>query len=126
MKNLINCTSSDFDFFSEQKTQNMIRDGVLTYFPADLKSDTQATILIEGSPQFLDLSKAQLYVKVKVYKYDKSTNLTAPLSNTDTISLTNNTLHSLWSQIDLYLNDAKVENRNVLWSTVVYTRFVKS
>jgi hypothetical protein len=111
MKNLINCTSSDFDFFSEQKTQNMIRDGVLTYFPADLKSDTQATILIEGSPQFLDLSKAQLYVKVKVYKYDKSTNLTAPLSNTDTISLTNNTLHSLWSQIDLYLNDAKVENK---------------
>jgi len=111
MKNLINCTSSDFDFFTEQKTQNMIRDGVLTYFPADLKSDTQATILIEGSPQFLDLSKAQLYVKIKVFKYDKSTNLTAPLTNTDTISLCNNTLHSLWSQIDLYLNDTKVENK---------------
>ena len=28
MKNLINCTSSDFDFFSEQKTQNMLRDGM--------------------------------------------------------------------------------------------------
>jgi hypothetical protein len=98
MKNLINCTSSDFDFFSEQKTQNMIRDVVLTYFH-----------LWGSSPQFLDLSKAQLYVKVKVYKNDKSTNLTAPLLNTDTISLTNKTLHSLWSQIDLYLNDAKVE-----------------
>jgi hypothetical protein len=29
----------------------------------------------------------------------------------DTVSICNNTLHSLWSQIDLYLNDAKVENK---------------
>ena len=66
MKNLINCASSDFDFFSEQLSQDMLRDGVLTYYPADLKSDKQATILIEGSPHFLDLAKAQLYVKIKV------------------------------------------------------------
>lgn len=111
MKNLINCASSDFDFFSEQLSQDMLRDGVLTYYPADLKSDKQATILIEGSPHFLDLAKAQLYVKIKVYKYDKVNDTTAALSNTDTISLSNNTLHSLWSQIDLYLNDAKVENK---------------
>jgi hypothetical protein len=111
MKNLINCTSSDFDFFSEQKTQNMLRDGVLTYFPADLKADRQATIQIEASPQFLDLSKAQLYVKLKVYKYDKSIETTPELVDADTVSICNNTLHSLWSQIDLYLNDAKVENK---------------
>jgi hypothetical protein len=111
MKNLINCTSSDFDFFSEQKTQNMLRDGVLRYFPADLKADRQATIQIEASPQFLDLSKAQLYVKLKVYKYDKSIETTPELVDTDTVSICNNTLHSLWSQIDLYLNDAKVENK---------------
>jgi len=111
MKNLINCTSSDFDFFSEQKTQNMLRDGVMTYFPADLKADRQATIQIEASPQFLDLSKAQLYVKLKVYKYDKSIETTPEMVDTDTVSICNNTLHSLWSQIDLFLNDAKVENK---------------
>jgi hypothetical protein len=111
MKNLVNCTTSDLDYFSQKKSQNIIRDGVLTYYPADLKSDRQATITIESSPHFLDLSKAQLYAKIKVYKFNKETDAMAELTNTDTISLTNNTLHSLWSQADLFLNDKKIENK---------------
>ena len=67
MKNLINCTSSDFDYFSEQNTQNILRDGQMAYFAADLKSEGQATITIAASPQFLDLSKAQLYVRLNLY-----------------------------------------------------------
>jgi hypothetical protein len=71
MKNLINCTSSDFDYFSEQNTQNILRDGQMAYYAADLKSEGQATITIAASPQFLDLSKAQLYVKIKcIYRYN--------------------------------------------------------
>jgi hypothetical protein len=31
MKNLISCTTSDMNFFEEQKYQNMLRDGVNTY-----------------------------------------------------------------------------------------------
>jgi hypothetical protein len=47
MKNLISCTTSDMNFFEEQKYQNMLRDGVNTYFPADLKSEKQVNITIE-------------------------------------------------------------------------------
>jgi len=112
MKNLINCTSSDFDYFSEQNTQNILRDGQMAYFAADLKSEGQATITIAASPQFLDLSKAQLYVKIKVYKGDKTSEKTPTLDlKSDTVSLCNNTLHSLWSQINLELNDNLVENK---------------
>ena len=64
-KNLISCTSSDFDFFSEQNTQNMIRDGVMSYVAGDLKTEGQVTITVDDSPHYLDLSKAQLYVKIK-------------------------------------------------------------
>jgi hypothetical protein len=61
MKNLISCTTSDMNFFEEQKYQNMLRDGVNTYFPADLKSEKQVNITIESSPHFLDLTTIILW-----------------------------------------------------------------
>ena len=113
-KNLISCTSSDFDYFSEQNTQNMIRDGVMSYVAGDLKTEGQVTITVDDSPHYLDLSKAQLYVKIKVYKYNKdddSSEVKPALKDSDTVSLCNNTLNSLFSQIDLYINDTKVESK---------------
>jgi hypothetical protein len=102
MKNLISCTTSDMNFFEEQKYQNMLRDGVNTYFPADLKSEKQVNITIESSPHFLDLTKCQLYTKIQVYKFDKSEEIPSifpALNDKDTISLA------------LMLNDDKIENK---------------
>jgi hypothetical protein len=61
---------------------------------------------IDATPDYLDLSKTVLYVQLSVEKAG------AALINTDVVAPTNNFLHSLFSQVDVTLNNDKIETSN--------------
>ncbi|GFX11287.1 uncharacterized protein F54H12.2 [Trichonephila clavipes] len=61
---------------------------------------------ISGSAEdYIDLSQTQLYVKAKIVKVDNT-----PITKDDTVGPVNLFLHSLFSQVDISLNNRVVSN----------------
>ena len=122
MNQIIDCTTSDLDFFSPPLYQNMIEKSIIAYHPADLKSDRIVQIQIAKSPQYIDLCKSELYVQLKIFKTNETNpGLEEKLTNSDTISVVNNIMSSLFKQVDLCLNNKPVESK-VMYGQLAYMR----
>ncbi|GFT65812.1 uncharacterized protein F54H12.2 [Trichonephila clavipes] len=67
---------------------------------------------------YIDLSQTQLYVKAKIVKVDNT-----PITKDDTIGPVNLFLHSLFSQVDVSLNDRVVSNSS---NTYPYLSYIET
>ena len=103
------CDKSEIDLFKVPPTQQSLERGRwIDYAP--LSSVTNAnsaiTFLIAGTDEYIDLSKTILTVTGKITKKDGATKLDG--NDQSNVAPVNNFLHSLFRQVDVYLNGKQV------------------
>ena len=102
------CDKSEIDLFSVPPTQQSLERGRwIDYAPlSSVESpDSAITYLIAGTDEYIDLSKTILTVRGEITKGD-GTKLTG--GNQTSVAPVNNFLHSLFKQVDVYLNGKQV------------------
>ncbi|GFW89632.1 uncharacterized protein TNCV_1025161 [Trichonephila clavipes] len=112
--------SGDFIPF-ERGTQTVIQDGQWKQFHplSNVFDNAPVEFHISGSAEdYIDLSQTQLYVKAKIVKVDNT-----PITKDDTIGPVNLFLHSLFSQVDVSLNDRVVSNSS---NTYPYRSYIET
>ena len=102
------CEKSEVDLFSVPPTQLSLEKGRwIDYRPLSSveNPDSAINFLIAGTDEYLDLSKTILVVEGKITKEDGK-----PISGSEQSSVApvNNFLHSLFKQVDVYLNGKQV------------------
>ena len=102
------CDKSEIDLFRVPPTQQSLERGRwIDYAPLSSveNPDSAITYLIAGTDEYIDLSKTILTVRGEITKGD-GTKLTGG-GQTD-VAPVNNFLHSLFRQVDVYLNGKQV------------------
>ena len=103
-------TTSQLDLFSVPPSQTSLEDGSFTeYHPVSVLTSTgpiEFTISAENS-NYIDLVNSFLYVRASM-----TTSNGADLAKTAEIAPECNFLHTLWSQVDVYLNGSLVTQSN--------------
>ena len=101
------CDKSEIDLFSVPPTQQSLERGRwIDYAPLSSVENTDSPInfLVTGTDEYIDLSKTILTVTGKIVK-DNEAVLDA---NQADVAPVNNFLHSLFKQVDVYLNGKQV------------------
>jgi len=115
------CTKSELDLFAVPPTQTSIESGnYVEYNPiATISQGTPIEFSITGAGQdYLDLASTQLYVKAQIIKANND-----PIDNNDNVGPTNLFLHSLFSEVDITLNDTLVTSSN---NTYAYRSYLET
>ena len=102
------CGKTETDLFSIPPTQASLEKGRwIDYHPLSSveNDDGPITFLAAGTEDYVDLSKTILFVEGKVVKAD-GTDLSG--NGQSSIAPVNNFLHSLFRQVDVYLNGKQV------------------
>ena len=103
------CEKSEVDLFSVPPTQQSLERGRwIDYAPLSSvqNPDSAITFLIAGTDEYIDLSKTILTVTGNIMKKDGTTKLTG--GGQTNVAPVNNFLHSLFKQVDVYLNGKQV------------------
>ena len=100
------CSKSEVDLFTIPPTQTTIENGKwVEYFP--LTNITDATPiqfhLQWSTDEYTDLSQSLLHLQVKVVNGDGT-----PLGDDAQVAPTNHFMHSLFSDVDMMLNDRQI------------------
>ena len=98
------CEKSEVDLFTIPPTQLSLERGRwIDYQPLSTvqNDDSAITFMISGTDEYIDLSKTILYVEGKVQDGNDSDLAGGSQTN---IAPVNNFLHSLFKQVDVYLN----------------------
>ncbi|XP_071039990.1 uncharacterized protein F54H12.2-like [Parasteatoda tepidariorum] len=115
------CVKSELELFQMPGTQTVIQSGQWVEFHplSNVFDGGPVEFHISGSgDEFIDLSQTQLHVQAKILKND-NTNLTAD----DKIGPVNLFLHSLFSQVDVSLNDRIISNSS---NTYPYRSYIET
>ena len=102
------CDKSEIDLFSVPPTQQSLERGRwIDYAPLSSVENTDSPInfLVTGTDEYIDLSKTILTVTGKIVKDNESV---LDGSNQTDVAPVNNFLHSLFKQVDVYLNGKQV------------------
>ena len=103
-------TTHQLDLFSVPPSQTSLEDGSFTeYHPVSVLTSTgpiEFTVSEENS-NYIDLANSFLYVRASV-----TTSNGADLEKTAEVAPECNFLHTLWSQVDVYLNGSLVTQSN--------------
>ena len=102
------CDKSEIDLFSVPPTQQSLERGRwIDYAPLSSveNPDSAITYLIAGTDEYIDLSKTILTVRGEITKRDGTT---LSGGNQTSVAPVNNFLHSLFKQVDVYLNGKQV------------------
>ena len=102
------CDKSEIDLFSVPPTQQSLERGRwIGYAPLSSVENTDSPInfLVTGTDEYIDLSKTILTVTGKIVK-DGDSVLNG--ANQTSVAPVNNFLHSLFKQVDVYLNGKQV------------------
>ena len=102
------CGKTETDLFSIPPTQTSLEKGRwIDYHPLSSveNDDGPITFLAAGTEDYVDLPKTILFVEGKVVKAD-GTDLSG--GNQSSVAPVNNFLHSLFRQVDVYLNGKQV------------------
>ena len=102
------CDKSEIDLFSVPPTQQSLERGRwIDYAPLSSVENTDSPInfLVTGTDEYIDLSKTILTVTGKIVKDNES--VLAGADQAD-VAPVNNFLHSLFKQVDVYLNGKQV------------------
>ena len=103
------CDKSEVDLFRVPPTQQSLERGRwIDYAPlSSVENPNSAiTFLIAGTDEYIDLSKTILTVTGKITKKDGTSNLDS--NDQSNVAPVNNFLHSLFRQVDVYLNGKQV------------------
>ena len=103
------CDKSEVDLFSVPPTQQSLERGRwIDYAPISSvqNPDSAITFLIAGTDEYIDLSKTILTVTGKITKKDGTSKLDG--NDQSNVAPVNNFLHSLFRQVDVYLNGKQV------------------
>ena len=103
------CDKSEVDLFRVPPTQQSLERGRwIDYAPlSSVKNPNSAiTFLIAGTDEYIDLSKTILTVTGKITKKDGESKLDG--NDESNVAPVNNFLHSLFRQVDVYLNGKQV------------------
>ena len=96
------CAKSELDLFCLPPTQtSILKYRSIEYSPISILGNGPVEFAVSGSGEdYTDLANTYLHVICKVLHSDGS-----KLKEERNIDPVNNLLHSMWSQVDLYLND---------------------
>ena len=103
------CDKSEVDLFRVPPTQQSLERGLwIDYAPLSSveNSNSAITFLIAGIDEYIDLSKTILTVTGKITKKDGNSKLDS--NDQSNVAPVNNFLHSLFKQVDVYLNGKQV------------------
>ena len=112
------CLIPELDLFSDPPTQTSVREGQEEdYHPfAGLEKSGAIKFVIDGTgDKYLDLYHTYLYVKAKVVQADGS-----PLPDDAEVAPVNLTLHSLFSQVDVSINDRLITSSKATYPYRAY------
>lgn len=120
------CAKSELDLFTVPPTQKAMELGEWihiqphsNYHEGTIQFDYMGT-----ANQYLNLSETELHITATIRKINPLDNtLSAPIQNTDLIGPVNNFNQSLFSQVEVFLNNAPVENSN---STYAYRAYMEN
>ena len=111
MNNIEECAKSELDLFSVPPTQTSVIESSwdCIYPHPNFKNATQIRFDIAGSnSHYLNLAETELHMKCVISDGTKG------IGATDKISVVNNFMHSLFEQVQVYINNTPVENTNKL------------
>ena len=112
------CAKSELDLFSIPPTQTSIEHAsIVEYHPVSSLSDgapIEFDISSSGE-DYIDFTNSQLYVRAKITKADGS-----PIGAAEKVGTINNTLHSLFSQVDVTLNGTQITDSTNTYSYRAY------
>src|SRR6218665_4048887 len=115
------CTKSELDLFAAPLTQTSIESGNYVEYNliATISQETPIEFSITGAGQdYLDLASTQLYVKAQIIKANND-----PIDNNNNVGPTNLFLHSLFSEVNITLNDTLVTSSN---NTYAYRSYLET
>ena len=115
------CTKSELDLFAVPPTQTSIESGAfLEYNPiSTISQGTPIEFSITGTGQdYLDLSSTQLYVRAKIVRANNDA-----IDDNDHVGPINLFLHSLFSEVDITLNDNLITDSN---NTYAYRSYLET
>ena len=104
------CAKSELELFTLPPTQTVIEKGQWVEFHplANVTDGGPVEFNISGSGEdYLDLSQTQLYVKAKILKNDGTS-----IDEKSKVGPVNLLLHSMFSQVDISLNERLVSSSN--------------
>ena len=114
------CDKSEVDLFRVPPTQQSLERGRwIDYAPISSvqNPDNAITFLVAGTDEYIDLSKTILTVTGNIMKKDGKTKLDG--GGQSNVAPVNNFLHSLFRQVDVYLNGKQVTQLWVHTHTVL-------
>jgi hypothetical protein len=112
---------SELDLFSLPLVQCQLESGsFVEYNPiSSLTDSTPIEFHVSGSGQdYIDLSNTQIYIKAQIVQPDGT-----DIDNAHHVGPVNNLLHSLFSEVDLKLNDTLVSSTN---NTYAYRAYLEN
>ncbi|XP_035226927.1 uncharacterized protein LOC118199235 [Stegodyphus dumicola] len=115
------CVKSELDLFTIPPTQTAIEKGqFVEYHPlANIRDGGPIEFNISGSGEdYIDLAASYIHVKVKVVKADGSN-----LTDKEPVAPVNLFLHSLFSQVDVSLNERNISSAT---NTYPYRAFIET
>ena len=108
------CLKSELDLFSVPRTQTSIEGGgYVEYNPiSSLNHSAPIEFVINGSGQeYIDLANTQIYVKAQIVMPNGD-----DIANDAVVGPVNNLLHSLFSEVDVKVNDTLLSSTNNTYS----------
>lgn len=115
------CIKSELDLFALPSTQTSIENGLwIHYKPISyLADDGPIEFQVPGTgDDYMDLSHTLLHIKAKIQNQDGT-----KLTESTVVAPVNNWLHSLFSQLDIYLNQKLVSPPN---NTYAYRAYMET
>lgn len=121
LKDSPECAKSELNLFVPPPTQTVIERGQWVQFHpiANVSDGGPIEFIVSGNGEdYLDLSHTQLYVRAKILKKDGK-----PITDECNVGPVNLFLHSLFSQVDISLNDRVVSSSN---NTYAYRAYIET
>lgn len=115
------CAKSELDLFALPSTQTSIESGQWIHYKpiSSLSDDGPLEFQVPGTgDDYIDLSHTMLHIKAKIASSDSNS-----IKATTHIAPVNNWLHSLFNQLDVYLNQKLVSPPN---NTYAYRAYIET
>lgn len=115
------CIKSELDLFALPSTQTSIENGLWIHYKpiSSLADDGPIEFQVPGTgDDYMDLSHTLLHIKAKIQNQDGT-----KLTESTVVAPVNNWLHSLFSQLDIYLNQKLVSPPN---NTYAYRAYMET
>jgi hypothetical protein len=114
------CSKSELDLFTIPPTQTSIEEGFYDNIEAPSSFEKSDTIRLEisgDSRHYLNLSETELHIEGRICK---KSDTSKGIEDTTKIGPVNNFLHSLFSQIEISINNTPIENTNTTYPYKAY------